>query len=125
MDILHKEISDKVKTFKIKEYVTFHPAWNYFSKRYGLSVAGVIEESPGREPSPKHIARIIREVKRITSKVVFAEPQFNPAIAAVVAKEAGAKVLFLDPIGGSNIKGRDTYLGLMRYNLSVIEGAMK
>jgi len=125
LDMLHNEISDKVKTFKIKEYVTFHPAWNYFSKRYGLRVAGVIEESPGREPSPKHIARIIREVKRINSKVVFAEPQFNPAIAEVIAKEAGAKVLSLDPIGGSNIKGRDTYLGLMRYNLSVMEGAMK
>ncbi len=125
LDILHNQISDKVKTFKIKEYVTFHPAWNYFSKRYGLRVAGVIEESPGREPSPKHIARIIREIKRINSKVVFAEPQFNPAIAEVIAKEAGARVLFLDPIGGSDIKGRDTYLGLMRYNLSVMEGAMK
>ncbi|MBI5205148.1 MAG: zinc ABC transporter substrate-binding protein [Nitrospirae bacterium] len=125
LDILHNEISDKVKTFKIKEYVTFHPAWNYFSKRYGLRVAGVIEESPGREPSPKHIARIIREAKRINSKIIFAEPQFNPSIAEVIAKEAGARVLFLDPIGGSDIKGRDTYMGLMRYNLSVMEGAMK
>ena len=29
-------------------------------------------------------------------------------MAEVVAKEAGAKVLFLDPIGGANVKGRDT-----------------
>ena len=43
-------------------------------------------------------------------------------MAEVVAKEAGAKVLFLDPIGGANVKGRDTYIGLMRYNLSVMEG---
>jgi len=125
LDALNNEILEEVKKFRIKEYVTFHPAWNYFSKRYGLKVAGVIEESPGREPSPKHIARIIREVKRINSKVVFAEPQFNPAIAEVIAKEAGAKVLFLDPIGGPNIKGRDTYLGLMRYNLSVMKEAMR
>lgn len=125
LDALNNEIMEEVKKFRIKEYVTFHPAWNYFSKRYGLKVAGVIEESPGREPSPKHIARIIREIKRIRSKVVFAEPQFNPAIAEVIAKEAGANVLFLDPIGGPNIKGRDTYLGLMRYNLSVMKEAME
>ncbi len=125
LDILHREISDRVKNFKIKEYVTFHSAWNYFSKRYGLRVAGVIEEAPGREPSPKHIARIVKEIKRINSKVVFAEPQFNPKIAEVIAKEAGARVVFLDPIGGPNIKGRDTYIGLMRYNLSAMEGAMK
>jgi zinc transport system substrate-binding protein len=120
---LHKEISAKVKTFRIKEYVTFHPAWNYFSKRYGLRVAGVIEESPGKEPSVKHIANIIKEIKRIGSRVVFVEPQFNPKIAEAVAKESGAKVLYLDPIGGQ--KGRETYMDMMRYNISVMESAMK
>lgn len=124
LDALHGEIMNRVKSFRVKEYVTFHPAWNYFSKRYGLRVAGVIEESPGRESSPKHIAKIVGEIKRINSRIVFAEPQFNPKIAEVIAKEAGAKVLFLDPIGGANVKGRDTYIGLMRYNLSVMEEGM-
>lgn len=125
LETLHNEISERVKSFKVKEYVTFHPAWDYFSTRYGLRVAGVIEESPGREPGPKHIAKIVNRIKKLKSKVVFAEPQFNPKISEVIAKEAGAKVLFLDPIGGPNIKGRDTYMGLMRYNLSVMEEAMK
>lgn len=120
---LDKEISDKIKTFSIKEYVTFHPAWNYFSKRYGLRVAGVIEELPGKEPSPKHVARIVREVKRIGSKVIFAEPQFNPKIAEAIARESGARVLFLDPIGGQ--EGRETYIKMMRYNISVMESVMK
>lgn len=120
---LDKEISDKVKTFRIKEYVTFHPAWNYFSKRYGLKVAGVIEESPGKEPSPKHIAKIIKEINRIGSRVVFVEPQFNPKIAEAVAKESNAKVLYLDPIGGQ--KGRETYIDMMRYNISVMESVMR
>lgn len=124
LDALHGEIVNRVKSLRVKEYVTFHSAWNYFSKRYGIRVAGVIEESPGREPSPKHIAKIVNEIKRIKSKVVFAEPQFNPKIAEVIAKEAGAKVLFLDPIGGADVKGRDTYIGLMRYNLSVMEEGM-
>ncbi len=125
LERLHKEISEKVRGFRLKEYVSFHSAWNYFSARYGLKAAGVIEESPGREPSPKHMAKIIKEIRRTNSKAVFAEPQFNPKIAEVIAKEAGAKVLFLDPIGNPGIKGRDTYLGLMRYNLSVMEEALK
>src|SRR4030043_51407 len=120
---LDKEISAKVKTFRIKEYVTFHPAWNYFSKRYGLKVAGVIEESPGKEPSVKHIANIIKEINRIGSRVVFVEPQFNPKIAEAIAKESGARVLFLDPIGG--LKGRETYIDMMRYNITVMESGMK
>ena len=120
---LDREIYAKTRTLRIKEYVTFHPAWNYFSKRYGLHVAGVIEESPGKEPGPKHIAKIISDIKRIGSRVVFVEPQFNPKVAEVIARESGAKVLYLDPIGGA--KGRETYIDLMRYNISVIERVMK
>jgi ABC-type Zn uptake system ZnuABC Zn-binding protein ZnuA len=120
---LDKEISEKVRTFRIKEYVTFHPAWNYFSRRYGLKVAGVIMESPGKEPSPKHIAKIMKDINRIGSKVVFVEPQFNPKIAESIAKESGARVLYLDPIGGQ--KGKETYIDTMRYNISVMESVMK
>ena len=56
-------------------------------------------------------------------KVVFVEPQFNPKIAEVIAKECGAKVLYLDPIGGQ--KGRETYIDMMRYNIAVMESVMK
>lgn len=125
LDALHIKITGSVNTFKTKEYVTFHPAWNYFSRRYGLKVIGVIEESPGKEASPKHIAKIIKYIAKTGSKVIFAEPQFNPKIAEVIAKEAGAKVLFLDPIGGPGAKDRDTYISLMSYNLSILEKAMR
>ncbi|GAB4411117.1 MAG: metal ABC transporter substrate-binding protein [Thermodesulfovibrionales bacterium] len=122
---LHQRIIESVKHFRTKEYVAFHPAWNYFSRRYGLRTLGVIEESPGKEASPRHIAKIIMEIRRTRAKAVFAEPQFNPKIAEVIAKEAGARVLFLDPLGSPDIKGRDTYIGLMRYNLSMLEDAMR
>lgn len=122
---LDARIAETVRGFKTKEYVTFHAAWNYFSKRYGLRVAEVIEESPGKEASPRHLARIVKHIRQTGSKVVFAEPQFNPKMAEVIAKEAGAEVLFLDPYGGPGINGRDTYIGLMNYNLATLEKAMR
>lgn len=125
LDKLNEEIIQKIRQLKTKEYVTFHPAWNYFSKRYGLKVVGVIEEAPGREPTPGDVARIVKELKRSNIRVVFAEPQSNPKIAEAIAKEAHARVLFLDPIGASNAPDRDTYIKLMRYNLSQMERAMK
>jgi ABC-type Zn uptake system ZnuABC Zn-binding protein ZnuA len=125
IDRLDAFIAAKIRTFRIKDYVTFHSAWNYFSRRYGLRVLGVIEESPGKEPSPRHIAQLVNDVKRTGTRVVFAEPQFSPKIAEVIAREAGVKVLFLDPNGGPGLHGRESYVGLMRYNLSVLEEAMK
>jgi zinc transport system substrate-binding protein len=120
---LDREIAERVKRFRTKEYITFHPAWSYFARRYGLRVAGVIEEAPGKEPTPKHIDRILGSIRAMKTKVVFAEPQFSPRLAEAIAGEAGGRVLFLDPLGGE--KGRQTYRELMEYNLSVMEKAMK
>ena len=120
---LDREISARTKLFRTREYVTFHSAWAYFSRRYGLKVAAVIEESPGKEPTPRHVKNIIDILKGLNTRVVFAEPQFSPKIADTIAKEAGAKVLFLDPEGGQ--KGRETYMDLMKYNLAMMEKALR
>jgi zinc transport system substrate-binding protein len=119
---LNRQIAEQVQKFRTKEYVTFHPGWNYFSRRYGLKVIGVIEEGPGKEPSPRHLGKILTELRKMKAKVVFAEPQFSTRMADAIAREAGAKVLLLDPIGGQ--KGRETYVELMHYNLSEMQKAM-
>ena len=120
---LDREIAGKVRSFRTREYVTFHSAWNYFSRRYGLKVIGVIEESPGKEPAPRHLGKVLADLKRLKAKVVFAEPQFNPKMAEVLGREAGAEVLILDPVGGTG--GRESYLAMMRYNLAVMEKGLK
>ena len=66
---------------------------------------------------------IISGLKRIGSRVVFVEPQFNPKIAEAVARECNEEIVFLDPIGGQ--QGRETYVDLMRYNISAMERVMK
>ena len=125
LDALNRGIALKISRFRVKEYVTFHAAWNYFSKRYGLKVIGVIEEAPGREPSPAHIAELVKGLKKLNTRVVFAEPQFNPRIAEAIAREAGAKVLFLDPLGAPNAPDKDSYIRLMRYNVDQMRKAME
>ena len=63
-------------------------------------------------------------VRRSGIRVVFAEPQFNPRVAEVIAQEAGVKVLMLDPMGGPPPYGSD-YLKLMRYNLAALDEALR
>ncbi len=120
---LDKEIEEAVRDFKTKKFVTFHPAWNYFARRYGLKVIGVIEEGPGKEPTAKHLGKLLDKLKELDTKIVFAEPQFSPRTAEAIAREAGAKVVILDPVGGQ--KGRETYLKTMRYNLAQMKEAME
>lgn len=121
---LDQEISRRVAAFSIKEFVSFHPSFSYFAKRYGLTEAGVIEVAPGREPTPGHIRNIVNIIRKNKVRVVFAEPQLSPRVAKVIATEAGVRVLMLDPLGGRPPYG-DDYLRLMRYNLDVMERAMQ
>jgi zinc transport system substrate-binding protein len=123
LEALDREIRIRVAAFRIRDYVAFHPAYIYFARRYGLREVGVIELSPGREPTPRHLQRIVAAVRQHGIRVVFAEPQLNPRVAEVIANEAGARVLMLDPLGGRPPYDSD-YIQLMRYNLGVLEEAM-
>jgi zinc transport system substrate-binding protein len=124
LESLDEDFRKAVSAFRIKDFVSFHPAYSYLAKRYGLREAGVIELSPGREPTPRHIQQIVETIRKKGIRVVFAEPQLSPRVAEVIAKEARVRVLMLDPLGGRSPYGTN-YVGLMKYNLSMLEEAMK
>jgi len=121
---LHDKINTATAQFQIKEFIGFHPSFSYFARRYGLREVGIIEVAPGREPTPQAFQSILAAVKRYGIRVIFSEPQFNPRIAEVLAKEAGVRVLSLDPIGGRPPYG-ESYIQLMEYNLDTMAQAMK
>jgi zinc transport system substrate-binding protein len=125
LEALDREIAEITRSFTTREFVSFHAAWSYLARRYNLVEAAVIEKAPGREPSPALLKEIIDTVRKAKVKAIFAEPQFSPRIAQTIATETGAKVLFIDPIGGPGLKDRDSYISLMRYNVSQMSFAMK
>ena len=122
---LDQEIKNETQSFSSREFITFHPAWTYFAKRYGLVEAAVIEEAPGKEPSPEYIMHVIDVAKAIKVKAIFAEPQFSTKAADSIARDSGAKVLLLDPIGGPKLAGKDSYISLMEYNVEQMGEAMR
>ena len=124
LESLHQEIQQRARAWTLRDFVSFHPSFSYFARRYNLHEAGVIEEAPGREPTPRQLQDLVAAIRRYGIRVVFAEPQFNPRVAEVIAQEAGVKVLKLDPIGGPPPYGSD-YLKLMRYNLAALDEALR
>jgi zinc transport system substrate-binding protein len=121
---LDQKIAAETATFRLREFVGFHPSFTYLARRYKLKEAGIIEVAPGREPTPRALKNIIKAIHHYGIKVIFSEPQFNPRIAEVLAKEAGVSVLSLDPIGGRPPYG-DDYLKMMQYNIETMAKAMK
>ena len=124
LDELDREIQQHAEKWRLRDFVSFHPSFTYFARRYKLHEVGTIEAAPGREPTPRHLQNLVAAIRSYGIKVVFAEPQLNPRVAEVIAQEAEVKVLKLDPIGGPPPYGSD-YLQLMRANLAALDEALR
>ncbi|MGI8907337.1 MAG: metal ABC transporter substrate-binding protein [Candidatus Sumerlaeaceae bacterium] len=107
-----------------RSFVSFHNAYPYLAARYGLSIAGVIEEYPGKTPSEKYVKALTTELRRMKIRTVFSEPQLNPQIAEVIAREVGAEVDVLDPYGGELAPERNSYEKLIHYNVDRLKRAL-
>ena len=121
---LNQDIEHHAKSWRLRDYVAVHPAFAYFARRYGLHCVGTIEASPGREPTPRYLRDLVAAIHRYGIKVVFSEPQLNPRVADVIAREAGVKVLLLDPLGGRPPYGNN-YIQLMCHNLAMLDQALQ
>jgi zinc transport system substrate-binding protein len=125
IDSLDAWVKAEIRASGLKDFVSFHPAWTYFARRYALRERGVLELTPEQEPSAKQIAEVIRMMKRQGIKLVFAEEFSNLALAEMVAQDSGARVIVLDDLGGETRPGRDTYSGLIRYDVTKMADAMR
>jgi zinc transport system substrate-binding protein len=125
LEELDEEIRATVAGFSQTGFISYHSAWNYFAGRYRLQEIAAVEESPGKEPSGKWLAELVKLSEDHKINVIFAEPQLNSKAAEVMAKEINGRVFFLDPLGGKGLSGRESYLELMRYNTKIFEEALR
>lgn len=126
LEALDREIMAATSKFTSKDFVALHPGWTYFSRRYGIQQAGAVQEFPEQEPSGKQIADIVKKIKELKIKVIFAEPQISAKAAQVIAQEIpGLKVLFLDPLGNPAKLDVSTYINMMRHDVSVMGEALR
>ena len=88
LDSIDASNKEKLRGLKSKTMMVYHSAWKYFADYYGLEEIAI--ENEGKSPNLQDITRIIAGAKESGVKVVFIEPQFDPAPAKTIAKEIGA-----------------------------------
>jgi ABC-type Zn uptake system ZnuABC Zn-binding protein ZnuA len=107
------------------QLVTFHDAFGYLFDRLGVTVAAVVQASPGVEPGTRDVSDAVRTMRRIGQRIVFREPMESGVAAQAVARELGATVEILDPLDSEASAAGTTYLERMRHNLKVLGGALQ
>ena len=117
------ELQGKVKTLSDRRIVTYHPAWPYFARRFGFRIEGDIIRQIGAEPTGAELARLAHRMKTEKIKVIVSEPQLNQKVAQALAGETGARIVLLSALPGA-IKGTETYLSMLRYDIATLVAAL-
>jgi zinc transport system substrate-binding protein len=120
---LRERMHAALKGVRRRDIITFHEAFPYFAREFGLNVVAVIEREPGSEPSARELADTIRLVRRSGVKALFAEPQYPAASVRLIAGETGATVYKLDPAVTGPLEA-DAYLRIMETNCEVLKKAL-
>ena len=120
---LDAELRAAIEPLPRKQIVTFHEAFPYFARAFGLEVAAVVALEPDEPISPRMLAAVIEQVKQAGCPPLFSEPQYENTALRTVAAETGAPVYELDPLvtGDGELTA---YEDVMRKNLSVLIEAL-
>jgi len=98
LDSLSAAISTEFAGLRDRRLITYHDAWPYFARRFGLDIVATVEPIPGQEPSAKELARLVDLIRREHIKVITTEPQLPSALPEMLAHETGAKIVVLNPL---------------------------
>ena len=126
LTILDAEIKSALEEVPNRDIITFHEAFPYFAKTYGLNVAAVVNRDPDDALSPRALAELCKLVESHGAPPLFVEPQYEDMAAQTISRETGAALHTLDPI----VTGPDTdvpltyYEDVMRQNLAVLLDAL-
>lgn len=127
IDALEARLTEKLAPHRGAAIITFHEAFPYLARDFGLVVVGVVEREPGSEPGARELAETIRLARAHRVRAIFTEPQFSDRSARVIARESGARVYELDPVvtgPPEPEKAKGAWLRAMEQNAVVLARAL-
>ncbi|MBR0423287.1 MAG: zinc ABC transporter substrate-binding protein [Clostridia bacterium] len=120
---LKNQLDTDLKDLNGKDIITFHKAFSYFAKDFGLNIVSTINDEPGNEPTAKQISEIINTIKEKNIKSIFTEPQYSSSSAEIIAKETVAKIYTLDQAVTVETD-KDSYIHIMKENEKTLKSAL-
>lgn len=99
-----------------RKLVTYHDSFAYFAPRYDMAVIAAIQPSDFSEPSPREVADIIQQLRRVGVPAIFGSVVFPSPVLDRIGKEAGVR--FVDTLRDDDLPGRPgdpehSYIGMM------------
>ncbi len=107
-----------------KKAFEFHKVWTYFSRVFGIQLAGTIEERPGIPPGPQHVRQVVARIRSESIPLILVDNFYDPSLPNNIARETGAAVVLL-PNQVEGEPGIKTYFDLMDHLITKMTTALK
>ncbi len=109
--------------FKNSKIMSYHKTYIYFCDRFGLEIAGELEEKPGIPPPPQHRDAVVEQMKRENIGMILNDNFYSRDASDYVASKCNAKVVvtYIDVGAAPEI---DTYEKLISYLMDRIAEAL-
>lgn len=126
LSALDAELTEGLAGLQNRDVVTFHEAFPYFAKAYGLHVAAVVNREPGDALSPAALGELTLLLRELGAPPLFVEPQYGDVAAQTLARETGSKIYTLDPVvtGPGEDVPLTYYEDVMRANMATLREAL-
>ena len=106
IDNTDRRVAEILAPYKGRTLLVFHPAFGYFTNRYGLVQKAV--EVEGKAPSARRLAKVLDEFGDQSIRALFVQPQFSRSSAERVADALGCDLVELDPLAGDYLNNLET-----------------
>lgn len=106
-DELNIELMNKLRPYKNRKFIVFHPSLSYYAREYGLEQFSL--ESGGKEPTPQHMKMVVDMAKQEDIKVIYIQSEFDREHARVFANEIDGKIVEVWPL---NPEWKDNLLNM-------------
>lgn len=123
IDALHQQAQAALAPFAGQTLVTYHQAFGYFARRYGLKHLSLTGPG-GEQPLPERIKAAYDLVRKENIKAIFSERQFPASALERMKKDLGVTVCTLDTLESGD-KSDDFYLKAMAANIATLERCLK
>ena len=111
---LDAEVAGRMEAAKELRFVTFHDAYQYFEKRYGLTVPASVLDPHGSAVSASRLHRLEAMIRERGVDCIFTEPQFDARLVETLLRAGGSRQAVLDPLGSGIPPGAGHYPAMIR-----------
>ena len=97
LEALRDEYKPKLAKLKKTAFVSNHDAFPYFAREFGLKQVGVIQRTPGQDPTVAERREIELLLARGDAHAIFMEPGYDDAASRAIAANAKLPLATLNP----------------------------